>query len=234
MKTATQRFTMVGAFCLIACATNLHAQENDTAGQSFDNLVPIKETKRGSAFIDPNADFSIYQQIDIQKPSVAFRKNWQREQNRSRTQNINSEDMARIKEDVASLFEQVFTERLKAAGFTIVDATGEDVLLIKPSIVDLDITAPENRSAGRSYTLTTSSAAATLYIELFDSQTGDIIGRAADRQVIRSGARNLTWNNSVTNTADGRRMFGRWADALIDFLKSNYPLQGQGRNFSPD
>jgi hypothetical protein len=32
----------------------------------------------------------------------------------------------------------------------------------------------------------------------------------------------MTWSNSVTNTADARRMVGRWADRLVEFLQSHY------------
>ena len=82
--------------------------------------------------------------------------------------------------------------------------------------------APDTRSAGRSRTFTATTGAATMYMEVFDSVTGEIIGRAADRQSIRSGGGNLTWSNSVTNSADAQRMFGRWADKLVSFLDSHY------------
>jgi hypothetical protein len=61
-----------------------------------------------------------------------------------------------------------------------------------------------------------------LYIQLFDSVSGDIIGRAADRQAVRRAGGNLTWSNSVTNTADARRMMGGWADNLVGFLDAHY------------
>jgi hypothetical protein len=37
----------------------------------------------------------------------------------------------------------------------------------------------------------------------------------------------MTWNNRVTNTADARRMFGRWADKLVEFLNEHYGVKGQ-------
>ena len=130
--------------------------------------------------------------------------------------------MERIKADVATLFERVFTERLEDAGYEVVDMANEDVLLLRPAIIDLDITAPDTRTAGRSRTFTASTGAATLYMELFDSHSGDIIGRAADRRSVRRGGGQLNWSNSVTNSADARRMLGRWADKLIEFLDSHY------------
>jgi hypothetical protein len=68
----------------------------------------------------------------------------------------------------------------------------------------------------------TSAGAATLYLELYDSVSGDIIGRAADRQAIRSASDGISWRNRATNSADARRMFRRWANLLRSFLDQHY------------
>ena len=131
--------------------------------------------------------------------------------------------MERIKTDVAILFKQVFKERLEMNdGYTVVDEAGEDVLLLRPAIIDLDIAAPDIPSGGRTRTYTTTTGAATLYIELFDSVTGDIVGRSVDRQVVRSRGKTLTLSTSATNVQEARRMFGRWADQLRSFLDQYY------------
>ena len=130
--------------------------------------------------------------------------------------------MERIKSDVATLFERVFTERLEAAGFEIADTGGEDVLALAPAIFDLDITAPDTRATGRTQTFSASTGAATLYLQLYDAHTGAIVARAADRQSVQRAGGALAWSNSVTNTADARRMIGGWADTLVAFLQSRY------------
>lgn len=208
---------------LLLVAPGASADEPATVQNlTFDNLVPVKDPKMAMAFIDPEADFSVFKRVAILEPTVSFRSNWQRDQNRSRARNISSRDMDRIRADVATLFERVFTERLETAGYEVVDVAGDDVLVLRPAIIDLDVTAPDTRSGGRSRTITTSTGAATLYIQLFDSLSGDIIGRAADRQVARNAGGRMTWSNSVTNTADARRMVGLWADRLVEFLESHY------------
>jgi hypothetical protein len=196
------------------------AQEEE-ANVSFDGLVPVEESRVHMAYIDPNADFSVFQRVAILEPHVAFRSNWQRDQNRSRSRNVRASDVERIKEDVASLFKDVFAEQLEAAGFEVVNYADEDVLLLRPAIVDLDVTAPDVRGAGRSRTYTASGGAATLYLELFDSISGDIIGRAADRRGSGRGGF-ATRSNRVTNRADARREFRIWADKLIEFLNEHY------------
>jgi len=131
--------------------------------------------------------------------------------------------MERIKADVASLFKQVFTERLEADdGFEVVKEADYDVLLLRPAIIDLDISSPDTRNSGRSRSFSASTGAATLYIELFDSVSGKIIGRAADRQAARSTRGTVQWSNRVTNTAEARRIFRDWADLLRGFLDKHY------------
>lgn len=220
-KLAVGTTAMIVALNLAATTTVL-AQEGDEE-ISFDGLERVEDSGVAMAYIDPEADFSAFERVVILEPFVAFRSNWQRDQNRSRSRNIRASDMERIKADVASLFKEVFTERLEAdGGFEVVVAADYDVLLLRPAIIDLDITAPDVRTAGRSRTFTASTGAATLYLELFDSVSGKIIGRAADRQAARRAGGNVSWSSRVTNTAEARRMFGRWADRLREFLDEHY------------
>ena len=208
---------------LLATANTSLAEEDEYS--IFDNLKPVENARVAHALIDPEADFSVFNRVLILDPYVSFRSNWQRDQNRSRSRNIRASDMERIKADVASSFKQVFTDRLNSAGYKVVDVAGDDVLLLRPAIIDLDITAADNMTAGRSRTFTSTTGAATLYIELFDSVSGQIIGRAADRQTVRSGGGSMSWSSSVSNSADARRLFGRWADRLTAFLDQHYPAK---------
>ena len=131
--------------------------------------------------------------------------------------------MERIKADVGNLFEEVFAEKLSAdGGFKIVDEIGDDVLLLRPAIIDLDIAAPDLMSPDRSIVLTATAGGATIYIELFDSVSGRIIGRATDRQAIRAAGDSISWSNRAMNAAEARRVFGKWADQLRKFLDQHY------------
>ncbi len=221
MNRSTKSLGLLSAVALLASMA-LAEEAAAPTGPSFDDLVAVENPRVAGAWLDPNADFGVFKRVALLEPYVAFRANWQRDANRNRTRNIRQRDMDRIKADVATQFERVFVERLEAAGYEISEYTGEDVLLIRPAVIDLDVTAPDTRTAGRSHTFTTSTGAATLYIELFDSWSGDIIGRAVDRQVVRNAGGMVQWSNSVTNAADARRMFGRWADKLIEFLDEQY------------
>ena len=58
--------------------------------------------------------------------------------------------------------------------------------MLRPAIVDLEVTAPNTMAAGRSYTLSESAGAMTLYLEFFDSVTRPDPG-AGRRPAGRSG-----------------------------------------------
>jgi len=213
-----QRWLLLAPILLLPVLVN--AQEGDSES-AWDGLVAIEDSNVAYAFIDPEADFSSFRRVSVLQPHVAFRSNWQRDQNRSRSQNVRASDVERIKEDVAGLFMDVFVEQLEAAGYDVVNFADEDVLVVRPAIIDLDITAPDVRRAGRSRTYTAGAGAATLFVELFDSLSSDLIGRAVDRRA--SSRRGFaTQSNRVTNRADARREFRAWADKLIEFLDQHY------------
>lgn len=208
---------------VILVATTATAQDQE--GMTYDGLVPVEDAAVAAAFIDPEADFSVFERIAILDPFVAFRSNWQRDQNRNRrgSSRITARDMERIKTDVARLFKESLIERMEVDdGFEVVEFAYYDVLVLRPAIIDLDVTAPDTRSPGRTREWVSSAGAATLYLELFDSVTGEILGRVVDRQSARRNTGNIRWGGSVSNIAEARRVFGRWADQLRSFLDEYY------------
>jgi len=177
----------------------------------------VKDSDLAVVYADPGADLSIYNRIWLQDATVAFKKNWQRDQNRSNRLKVRTEDMERIQEDVATLFREVFTEELLDGGYELAEEIGDDVLLVQPAIVDLDVISPDIQRAGRTDSYSESAGEMTLNLELFDSLTGDKIAKATDRKRdYRRGY--IEWRTSVSNRADARRMMTSWAKALRSAL----------------
>ena len=73
---------------------------------------------------------------------VSFEKNWQRDQNRSYSHKVSAKDMERIKAELAELFNEVFTEKLQEAGHDLTNEVADDVLIVRPAIVNLNVKAP--------------------------------------------------------------------------------------------
>jgi hypothetical protein len=180
---------------------------------TYENLQPVEGAKVAKAWADPNADFKRYTKFTILEPYVAFKKNWKREHRRA-----TERDMERIKRGLADLFTEEFTAVLEEGGFPVVTGAGEDVLVIRPALIDLDVTAPDVMEPGRTTTYVANAGAVTLYIELLDSTTGAMLARAVDRKAAREETF-LHMSSSVYNSAEARRLLKKWAALLRDRFK---------------
>ena len=125
--------------------------------------------------------------------------------------------MEKIKSALADEFRKVFTEELEEGGYEVVDVTGEDVLVVRPALMNLDVTAPDIATASRSRTYVTSAGSMTLYVELYDSVTGDIIAKVIDPQASDRGSFGFEANR-VTNRAEADRILRKWAGLLRSHL----------------
>lgn len=168
-------------------------------------------------YAEPGANLSQYKRVYLTEPYVAFKKNWQRDQNRSMSIRISTSDMNRIKVNVSKMFMEVFTEVLTEGGYELADERAEDVLIVKPAIIDLDVNAPDTMTAGRSHTFAQSAGSMTLYIELYDSETDDLLAKAMDPTADRQSAF-MQWQSGPANRQAGKRMMKPWAEALRDGL----------------
>jgi hypothetical protein len=179
-------------------------------------LHKLSDTDLSLVYAKPDVDLSVYNKVWLVDATVAFKKNWRRDQNRSRSK-VSANDMERIKTGLAGLFKEVFTEKLAAAGHDLATEAAEDVLIVRPAIVNLDVAAPDVQTATRTYSLTESAGEMTLYVELYDSVTGDILGKALDRRKDRDRGY-LQWQTSVSNKAAANRILNVWADTLVGAL----------------
>lgn len=161
---------------------------------------------------EEGANLSQYDRVYLIEPFVAFKKNWKREQNRG-TLKVSNSDMERIKKAVAELFIEVFTEELEKGGYTLATERAEDVLIVRPAIIDLNVNAPDLQRGTRAATFTDSAGSMTLYIELYDSETDDLLAKAMDPTADRNSGF-MQWQTRVTNRAAGIRMMRPWAEAL--------------------
>lgn len=204
---------------VVAGATAPAMAKEDPPEVSIEGLELVEKDRRGEIYAAPDIDWSVYTQIMLDPATVAFRRNWQRDQNRGHSFKVNAKDMERIKTYLSELFDDVFTQELtEHGGYTITDQTGIEVMRIKCAIVDLDVYAPDTRSSpARTTQFTESAGRMTLKLEIYDSVTGDLIVMASDRQEApRRGY--MQWTNSVSNRAEAQRMLQRWAKDLVKRL----------------
>jgi hypothetical protein len=184
---------------------------------SHDGLQKVSVKGLDLAYAKPGATLAAYNRVKLEPVEVAFRKDW----NPTRTGSslkLSAEERENIRSGTAKIVLEEFARALRSkSSYQVVDETGPDVLRVKVSIVNLYVNAPDTKSAGRSKTYTVSAGEMTLFAELFDSETGAIIARVADRREAR-GTGMMTLSNSVVNAGEAQDIASSWARILRNAL----------------
>lgn len=219
----------IAAACVFFLIGGLEALAKDELPKtSHDGLELIEHEKHKAIYRKPGADFSHYDRVAILECFVAFRENWMRDYNRDVRQlshRVTQDDMDRIKKALADEFMTIFKEELEKGGYDVVDTGAEDVLVLRPAIIDLDVTAPDLMTAGMSRTYAASAGSMTLYMEVYDSVTSAILGRVIDAErALDHGTMHVS--NRVTNKADADRILRKWSGILVDKLDAVHGKSG--------
>lgn len=196
----------------LAVATSAAARD-DFPEVSHDGLHLRKGTELAAVYVKPGADFGVYDKVMILDCFVSFKKHW-RSEDAVRAMQVHTSDMTRIKKRLADEFEKVFTQELeKNDGYPVVTQPGTDVLLLRPAIIDLDVEAPDVMSAGSEMTFAASAGEMTLYLELYDSHTSDILARVIDPEAGRNNGM-IGWQSGPANIEQADQILGKWAEIL--------------------
>jgi hypothetical protein len=189
------------------------AEENNPPDVTLDGMHRIDGTKMALVYAKPGVDLSQYKRIYLVQPQVAFIKDWLNFQNKKLRQNVTADDMQRIKTELAALFMEVFKDELQNnGGYELVDFAAEDVLIVHPSIVDLNVMSPDTPSTRNTRSAIASVGSMFLFMELIDSVTGDKLVKAMDNKYDRTRTRPVA--NKVRNERAAREMLGEWAELL--------------------
>ena len=193
---------------------NVLATERSAPEVTVDGLQLVEGTEMALVYAKPEVDLSQYDRFYVVEPRVAFEKNWLKDQNAIPNQHVRREDMQRIKSELAALFTEVFKQELQNnGGYKLADAPAEDVLIILPAIIDLDVISPDVPGTRNQRSLIASVGSMMLYMELIDSVTGDKLVKAIDKKYDRTPVRTGI-RNAVRNETAARDMLGEWANLL--------------------
>jgi len=187
----------------------------DLPAVSTDGLHLVPDTKLRAVYMKPGANLSEYDKVALLDTYVAFAKHWQQEYNEDAPfdEQVSDKDMQEIRDRVSKEFARVFTQVLTKGGHQIVTDAGTGVLILRPAIINLEITAPDTMAPDMSMSFVASAGSMTLYLELYDGKTQAIIGRIIDPEAADdAGIAEVA--NRVTNTADFDRVVNRWAELL--------------------
>lgn len=217
---------LAGILCVaaglgLAYSTTLRA--DSPPEMSPDGLRLQKDTGSRVIYVRPGAKFGKYDKVAILDCLVEFDKNWQSNYNSQQVDPsafVSTDDMNRIKKELAQEFKKVFTRQLQAnGGYQVVDTAGPDVLVLRPAIINLRVTQPDLMTPGVGMTVIRSAGSMTLYLELWDSMTNTILARAMDAQADQ-GLGGAQVASSVSNTMAADFILRQWADALRKNLEA--------------
>jgi hypothetical protein len=189
---------------------------------SPDGLHLVKNTGTRLVYLRSGATFGKYKKVAILECLVEFDKNWQSNYNSNQIDPstwVGGSDMTQIKTELAAEFKRVFTREMQANGaYPVVDSAAPDVLVLRPAIINLRVTAPDLMTPGISMTVIRSAGSMTLYLELWDSMTNTILARVMDAQADQGFGGQVA--SSVTNTMAADFILKGWADTLRKYLEA--------------
>jgi len=207
------------AWLLVGLAGTAVAAKDELPEVSSDGLHLIKGSTVRIAYAKPGATLNQYNKVIILDCYVDFVKDWQRDFNMNEvglSGRVSDKDAEKIKKSLGEEFNKVFTEQLTKKGYQVVEEAGPDVLLLRPALLNVDVTAPDIATSSRSRTWVQSAGGMTLFLEMYDSTSSTLLARVIDPQADRSAFAQQA--NRMTNRAAADRILRDWADLLAEHL----------------
>jgi hypothetical protein len=225
MKNLKKLVASAASLTLIALSTGCSTappsiQEGPDAEVSFDGLHVVDNAQADIAWARPDFDISQYTKIMLVGAGIEYTKETNKgrttaQRNRGGPYFIDDATRARFEKEVAKTFSE---EMAKIEKFTIVDEAGPDVLMVWGGLLDVTSYVPPDNLSGRSDVYISQVGAATLVLELRDSESNTILARSVDRRAAERQGGSMMLSNSVTNAAEARRLIRFWAIRLREGL----------------
>ena len=201
--------TLISAAALCsACAAGQNSAE-----VTHDGLQLAPHAKMELVWSKPGEDFSQYSMIGVVDCYVAFKKDWQLNH-----PDLSRPDLDRARSWIAAAFRTALTARL-VNSYPIAHSPGKNTLIVRPSLIELDVLEPHTGSDPDSITYTVAVGSAKLYFELYDSESGEVLLRAADRRPVNQ-IEGVEISSFTTNTDDAKQLLEHWADLFVDEINA--------------
>lgn len=196
----------------------------DTEGETYDGLVPVRDSGMKDAWVKPDINISSYTKIILVPAELQFRAvrpvpATGPARSTAREFPIGPADQYRLVELVTEVFRD---ELAKSRTLALTSAPGPEVLMVRIQLLDIVSKFPPE-GPGRTELYLDEVGAATLVLELKDSMSGETLARAVDRRAAErpdglEGPGSLARTSSVTAWSEVRRVARRWARAVTKRL----------------
>ncbi|HET6473767.1 MAG TPA: DUF3313 family protein [Pseudomonadales bacterium] len=179
-----------------------------------DGLVLVKNTELGRVYVRPGATLKPYTKFAILNCMVSFAPNWREDMQTNFSLQITQEQVQQTEAAIAAEFKDVFVTQLEQGGFPMVTTAAPDVLVLRPALINVYITAPQNLADPDSATFSSTTGQLTLFLELYDSVTSKLLARVIDPESVSATDGTFMWQSRAGNITAGRDAMTRWADIL--------------------
>lgn len=196
-------------------------QTGPEAEVTVDGLVRVDNAVVPVAYRKPDMDLTPYTRFMLDPVEVAYQRD---PGNRRQSGVVGANDNFALTPSQMETLKGMFRDAVVAAltkddGYELTTEPGPDVLRITAALVDLVVRVPTQRGGGRQRNFTRSYGLVTAVLELRDSQSGEILARAADRRdPTRDTSAGLAEVSAMFVRSDTRRLFEHWANLLRERL----------------
>ncbi len=165
----------------------------------------VPDARADSAFVKPGVDFSRYRRLQPVPLEIYY------------YEGLGAPDPEDL-ETLRRIFREAFLGEI-GDDYELVDQPGPDVLHVRASLVDLELSAvPEDLPVkGRAATLV-AAGQLTFFMELADSESGEVLARAGDQEKAPAQIAGAATDRDWARTAEAA---DRWARMFRDFLDEN-------------
>ena len=214
LRRALTQAGMLVALTGCAAAPPPAVQTGPDAEVTVDGLHRVDHSVMALAYVKPDLDLAGYTKLMLDDSEVAYRKD---PRGRRQAQYAGEENYALTPsqmQDLKAWFrEALVTALTENGGYQIVEAPGPEVLRVSAHLIDLEVRIPTENRQPRTYAR--SFGEVTLILELFDSESGEILARVADRRDPTVNPGNaLVQVTPGAVKGDTRRLFEHWAGLL--------------------
>jgi hypothetical protein len=184
---------------------------------STDGLHLIKQSEFSAVYVRPGAKLGGYTKVALLECFVAFAPGWEQNINEEEPMQLTPQNFQQIKTRLAAEFMKVFKAQLTAGGYPIVDDAAADVLVLRPAIVNLQISNPDPM-AGPGASVSQSAGQMTLYLELYDSVTSALLARVIDAEAAGNTGGAFGFQTASSNLIAADDILKKWSDTLVKYL----------------
>jgi hypothetical protein len=218
---------------LLAAAAPLLAQSQGPA-DNWEGLVRVRSEKIEFVYLAPGADFRPYTKVMLEPSEMATREDWSLTESRGHSSFRSQADDRFViteLERAQRRFDKDLADAFAEAGFTVVRHRAADVVRVRPGVFEIEVQTPDPAKVTTTERITLSENAgrATLVVEVRDSVSNALLGRAIERGVAGDSGE---WTRTTrSNRTDFHRLFRLWAEtsaASMAELRNLSPVDVNG------